>query len=63
MRIKDMITHKMYFLDILSNSPHYFYSKGIGATKENFNFDLRVERVKTLRLIKKPLYDKYYWNI
>ena len=47
MIIKDMITHKMYFLDILSNSPHYLYSKGIAVTKENFNFDLRVERVNS----------------
>ena len=32
----------MYLLDILATSPHYFYSKWIGATDENFNFDLRV---------------------
>ena len=35
-------SHKMYLLDILSTSPHNFYSKWIGATKENFNLDLRV---------------------
>ena len=36
----------MNLLDILSTSPHYFYRKWIGATNENSNFDLRVERVK-----------------
>ena len=35
----------MYLLDILSTSPHYFYSKRIGAIKENFNFDLKVLRI------------------
>ena len=34
--------HKTYLLDILSTSPHYFYSKWIGVTNENFNFDPRV---------------------
>ena len=29
-------SHKMYLLDILSTSPHNFYSKWIGTTKENF---------------------------
>ena len=41
-------SHKMYLLDILSTSPHYFCRKWIGATNENSNFDLRVERVKLL---------------
>ena len=35
-------SNKMYLLDILSASPDYFYSKWIGATNENFNFDLKV---------------------
>ena len=39
----------MYLLDILSTSLHYFYSKRIGAIKENFNFDLKVLRVKQQR--------------
>ena len=39
----------MYLLDILSTSPHYFYSKRIGAIKENSNFDLKVLRVKQQR--------------
>ena len=39
----------MYLLDILSTSSHYFYSKRIGAIKENFNFDLKVLRVKQQR--------------
>ena len=47
MRIKDMITQ--HLLDILSTSPHYFYSKRMGAIKENFNFDLKVLRVKQQR--------------
>ena len=39
----------MYLLDILSTSPHYFYSKRIGAIEKNFNFDLKVLRVKQQR--------------
>ena len=39
-------SQRMCLLDILSTSPHYFYSKWIGATKENVNFNLRVQRVK-----------------
>ena len=42
-------SHKMYLRDILSTSPLYFYSKRIGAIKENFNFDLKVLRVKQQR--------------
>ena len=38
----------MNVLDILATSPHYFYSKWIGTTNENFNFDLRVYRVNLL---------------
>ena len=38
-------SHKMNLLDILSTSPHYFCRKWIGATNENSNFDLVVNRV------------------
>ena len=31
----------MNLLDILSTAPLYFCRKGIGATNENSNFDLR----------------------
>ena len=33
-------SHKMYLLDTLSASPHYFCRKWIGATNENSYFDL-----------------------
>ena len=36
----------MKSLDILSTSPHYFCRNWIGATNENSNFDLGVQRVK-----------------
>ena len=36
----------MNLLDILSTSPHYFCRNWIGATNENSNFDLGVQRVK-----------------
>ena len=39
-------SHKMNLLDILSTSPDYFCRKSIGATNENWNFHLRVRRVK-----------------
>ena len=39
----------MYLLDILSTSPHYSYSKWIGATKENFDFDRRFKGLIELR--------------
>ena len=39
-------SHKMNLHDILSTSPDYFCRKWIGATNENSNFDLRVQRVK-----------------
>ena len=38
-------SHKMYLLDTLSASPHYFCRKWIGATNENSYFDLRDYRV------------------
>ena len=45
MRITDMITHKMNLLEI-KTSPNYFCRKLIGATNENLNFDLTIQRVK-----------------
>ena len=38
----------MNLLDILSPSPYYFCRNGIGAAHENSNFDLKVQRVKSL---------------
>ena len=39
-------SYKMKSLDTLSTSPHYFCTNWIGATNENSNFYLRVQRVK-----------------
>ena len=33
-----MWSHKMKFLDILTTSPHYFYSKCVGTANEDLNF-------------------------
>ena len=46
----------MSLIDILTNSPHYFYGKSIGTVNENFNFDIRDYRVKReLRIFKNTL--------
>ena len=34
-RIKDVITQSELLLDIMTNSPHFFYRKCIGAANEN----------------------------
>ena len=43
MRIKDMITHLVNFIDIFIISPQYFYKKStcMGTRKENLFFDIR----------------------
>ena len=46
----------MSLIDILTNSPHYFYRKSIETVNENFNFDIRDYRVKReLRVLKNTL--------
>ena len=37
---------KKNLADISTNSPHYFYWKGIRTVNENLNFDIRVWRIK-----------------
>ena len=40
MRIKDMISPKLNFLDILPTSPQYFYKKSMRTRWENLFFDI-----------------------
>ena len=46
----------MSLINILTNSPHYFYQKGIGTVNENSNFYIRDYRVKReVRVLKNIL--------
>ena len=46
----------MSLINILTNSPHYFYQKSIGKVNENFNFYIRDYRVKReVRVLKNTL--------